>query len=125
MQTTKYTRKTFDVDAVQVTAENMAEVAEWCSGKLGQDDKDQAFIKVKIHRPLSERQTRAYVGDWVLFAQNGFKVYTPKAFENGFVLVPTEDAPQVIVGEVNTDKIETDGITQGAISADTVTDGQL
>ena len=104
MQTTKYTRKSFDVDAVQVTAENMSEVADWCNGTIVENEQGN-YIKVKIHRPLSERQTRAFAGDWVLFAQNGFKVYTPKAFENGFVLVPSEDAPQVIVGEIKADAV--------------------
>lgn len=107
MQTTKYTRKSFDVDAVQVTAENMAQVSEWCGGRIVGEGTDEPYIKVKIHRPLSERQTRAYAGDWVLYAANGFKVYTPKAFENGFVLVDKQEADTVIVGELKPELAET------------------
>jgi hypothetical protein len=88
MQTEKYVRKPFYIDAVQVTEENIAEVATWCDGELltssgGEGAKD-AYVKVRVHRPLNERQTKAFVGDWVLFAGTGYKVYTKKAFEASF-----------------------------------------
>ena len=85
IETTKYARKPFYVDAVQVTAENMEEVAKWCQGSVQLNDKDSKnFIKVRVHRPLTEKQTEAYVGDWVLYAGTGYKVYTDKAFHNSF-----------------------------------------
>lgn len=89
IQTRKYARKTFYVEAVEVTEENMAEVAEWCGGAVrteGPVDKPTSFIKVKVHNSLSDRQTKAYVGDRVLQNQdrNGFKVFTPNAFANAF-----------------------------------------
>lgn len=96
----KYTRKPFEVEAVEVTPQNINDVAEWCGGRVLQSDlsKDggrsgsQEYIKVAVKRPLSDRQTRAYYGDWVLFARSGagdagpagFKVYTPKAFTGSF-----------------------------------------
>lgn len=90
MKTQTYTRKRLDVDAVQVSAENMEEVAEWCGGSI-KGDGTTKHIKVNINRPLSERQTKAFVGDWVLHSVTGFRIYTPKAFENGFQLVKTGD----------------------------------
>jgi len=88
IKTEKFERKPIVVDAVQVTDENMADVAKWCKGRLILPGEKAAkgmkpFIKVKTHRPLSERQTTAFVGDWVL-AYNGYKVYTPVAFEKAF-----------------------------------------
>lgn len=85
METQKFTRKPFEVDAVQVTAENMKEVANWCQGEIkGNDSGDGRYIKVRVLRVMSEKQTQAYVGDWVLYAGTGYKVYTAKAFKNSF-----------------------------------------
>jgi hypothetical protein len=87
----EYIRKPFTVKAVEVTAENMEEVAKWCRGTIrtepssenGQGE-GQKYIKVEVKRAISERQTRAMVGDMVLRAGSGFKVYTPKAFAQSF-----------------------------------------
>lgn len=86
----KYVRKPFAVEAVEVTTENIADVAEWCGGEVRASDgrkpgqAQQQFIKVNVKRPLNDRQTRAYPGDWVLSAGTGFKVYTEKAFSGSF-----------------------------------------
>lgn len=80
----KYTRKPFDVDAVQVTTENLEEVARWCQGEVITTADKTRFIKVRVHHPLTERQTRAFPGDWILYAGTGYKVYIDKAFANTF-----------------------------------------
>lgn len=85
IETTRYVRKPFEVEAVEVTAENMAEVAAWCHGEILSETNGN-FIKVRVARVLNERQTKAYVGDWVLYAGTGFKVYTAKAFKKTFAL---------------------------------------
>lgn len=97
IKTEGYSRKPFHVEAVQVTAENIEEVAAWCSGeirtgkKVVRDEdnkiierKEVTFVKVSVHRPLNERQTKGYLGDWVLLSSSGFKVYTERAFEKAF-----------------------------------------
>lgn len=84
MKTHKFARKPFYVDAVRVSEENMEEVAEWCDGKIVEHETDGKFVSVKVHRPLTERQTQAFVGDWVLNSGNGFKVYVQKAFDKSF-----------------------------------------
>jgi hypothetical protein len=96
----RYARKPFYVDAVQVTAENIEDVAKWCQGdvRLGrkpESNKDENYISVRVHMPLKDRQTMAFVGDWVLYAGQGFKVYTPNAFDNSFDLAEETgtDAP--------------------------------
>lgn len=83
LETTQYIRKPFNIDAVKVTSQNMSEVAKWVDGDIRTDDLGQ-YVKVRVHRPLNERQTKAYVGDWVLYAGTGYKVYTDKAFRNSF-----------------------------------------
>ena len=90
MEIKKYLRKPFSIEAVQVTPENMEEVAEWCGGTImrnGTEGKN-AYIKVKVYRPVSVRQSQAFAGDWVLRAGKGFKVYNEAAFENTFYLDP-------------------------------------
>lgn len=91
--TAKYVRKPFAVDAVEVTEDNLEAVAQWCGGEVrtsdGRQTKNgvtgqQQYIKVTVKRPLNDRQTRAYPGDWVLSAGTGFKVYTEKAFSGSF-----------------------------------------
>jgi hypothetical protein len=81
----RYTHVPLYVQGVQITAENMAEVASWCAGSLQTDNEKKQYIKVATIRPLRERQTMAYVGDWVLKTEVGLKVYTNKAFTRGFV----------------------------------------
>lgn len=85
----QYTRKPFNVDAVQVTAENIAEVTGWCKGAI-EHDGSVPFIKVQVARVIDERQTKAFVGDWVLYAWTGYKVYTDKAFKKTFVVLTGE-----------------------------------
>ncbi len=101
----KYARKPFHIDAIQVTAENLEDVSTWASGEL-RTDSDTAgkkYIKVRVHRPLNERQTKAYVGDWVLYAGTGFKVYTTKAFAASFE--PVEGESTNVEGDVVDAKI--------------------
>lgn len=89
IQPVEYVRKSFSVEGLQVTNENMSEVAEWCKGTVMFDDEGRNtysgyYIKVDVSRALNERQSRAYPTDWVLRSGNGFKVYTTKAFDNSF-----------------------------------------
>lgn len=80
----KYVRKPFEVEAVEVTEETMDEVSAWCRGNIKTDAHERPYIKVRVARALNERQTKAYVGDWVLYAGTGYKVYTQKAFNKSF-----------------------------------------
>lgn len=96
IETKSYRRKQFHVDAVQVTEENIRQVAKWCKGEVqnvtkmrtdGEGSRTRTkvpYIHVEVHRPLNERHTKAFVGDWILKSDAGFKVYTEKAFENSF-----------------------------------------
>lgn len=92
LETQKFARKSFEIEAVRVTEENMADVANWCHGTVmrterGADQKNDTFIKVRVLRPMSDRQTQAHVGDWVLYAGTGFKVYSDRSFKKHFTKV--------------------------------------
>ena len=95
IETKKFVRKPFYIDAVQVTEENLGAVAKWCKGDVTtvKDSKGKVtdlYVKVRVHRPLNERQTKAYIGDYVLYAGSGYKVYTSKAFMGSFELADLE-----------------------------------
>ena len=77
-----YVRKPIYTDAVEVTPENIDLVALWIEGKVmsSKGEKVTTWIEVPVRNPLNSRQTKAYVGDFVLKNKNGAKVYTPKAF---------------------------------------------
>lgn len=102
VETKKYVRKPLYVDVVQVTVENLFDVSEWCQGEV-RDYNDQPlesdraknvalerYIHVRVHNPKNTRQTKAYVGDFILYTERGYKVYTQKAFKNSFDPVPSQ-----------------------------------
>ena len=96
--TAKYVRKPLYVDAVQVTEENFSDIARWCFGEIANVDDSpvdksadpepsKQYIYVRVHNPKNPRQTKAFVGDWILYTERGYKVYTTKAFQANFDLV--------------------------------------
>jgi hypothetical protein len=103
--TAKYVRKPLYVDAVQVTEQNFLEIARWCFGEIGNIDEtpvdksadivpNKQYIHVRVHNPKNPRQTKAFVGDWILYTERGYKVYTTKAFQANFDLVVPQIKPQ-------------------------------
>lgn len=97
IRTTKFVRKPLFVDAVKITPGNFAHVSSWCQGEIRslEDDVEiknydelvpvEAFyIRVRVHNPKNVRQTQARVGDWLLYTDRGYKVYTEKAFFASF-----------------------------------------
>ena len=96
--TVKYVRKPLFVDAVQVTEDNFEDIARWCFGEVGNIDESpvdedddfeptKQYIHVRVHNPKNPRQTKAFVGDWILYTERGYKVYTTKAFTANFDMV--------------------------------------
>lgn len=98
IETIRYVRNPLYVDAVQLTEENFEEVSLWCQGTITRRDGEplhredgalviepkKMLINVRVHSPKSIRQTQAQVGDWLLYTDRGYKVYTPQAFEATF-----------------------------------------
>lgn len=118
--TEKYVRKPLYVDVVQITTENMVEIAAWCQGEIRNNDGSldlssptAQHIHVRVHNPKNVRQTKAFAGDYLLYTERGYKVYTEKAFRNSFELVPDEgklvqDVEPVPPPEVTPEEVELD-----------------
>lgn len=97
--TKQYIKKSIVVEAVRVTTGNLEAVAEWCQGKVQQDTKPgdikgtgKKYIKVRVHHPINTRQTKARPGDWILYTDRGYKIYTNKAFHESWVPMENESA---------------------------------
>jgi hypothetical protein len=106
IDTETYIRKPLYVEAVRVTEENFDEIRAWVSGKV-EKDSGKKFIRVFVKDPKVPRQSKAYVGDWILWTERGgHKVYTPKAFEASFDKVESpviEATPGVTVEAARTE----------------------
>lgn len=87
---TLYERKTFRVQAVRVSSDNMWEVAGWCEGRylIGQTGSQRPCIEIKLGHDAQRKPKydRAYIGDWVtlLPGQNSFRIYKEKTFLEAF-----------------------------------------
>lgn len=76
-------RKSFDVEYVVVSEENIEEVRDWCGGAIGGEGADR-FIRLIDKNAMNTRQTKAFIGDYVLKAGTSFKSYGKKPFEKSF-----------------------------------------
>jgi len=95
MQTATYRRTPLTVEAVQVSAENIYEVAKWCNGDVHSINAGtKKFIQVNVIHPLAKKQTEANIGDWILKSNQGYKIYGDVAFNKGF-------EPVVTIGDQN------------------------
>lgn len=102
IKTTKYIRKPLYVDAVRINANNFDAVVAWCQGEVDTDQtSNKQFIKVRVHNPKNPRQTKAFVGDWLLYTERGYKVYTNKAFHASFdkAKVATQEELETVFGK--------------------------
>lgn len=88
--TKRYIKKPLYVDAVRVTRKNFNEVTKWCGGRIQTEranapqNAGQKFVKIEAHNPINIRQTKAFVGDWILQTERGFKIYTHTSFVESF-----------------------------------------
>jgi hypothetical protein len=86
MDTKIYNRKPLTVEAVQITDDNIYEVAKWCGGSvITGGHVIERVIEVKVLHP-QKSQTIAPPGYWILKSEQGYKIYSDKAFTKGFDL---------------------------------------
>jgi hypothetical protein len=84
----------------------MAEVAQWTGGAVQTQlvrDREYPYISVPVLRPRFPKQAQAFVGDWVVQAGTGFKVYTHVNFLRDFRPVTNEDLRSVLAIETSID----------------------
>lgn len=92
--TATYERKTFRVEAVRVTSDNMEEVAEWCGGRVVNTD-GFGYGRKHVQVPTGkggESIAHAYIGNWVtcLVKAQSFRVYKEKSFLEAFSSIMSE-----------------------------------
>lgn len=103
IKTSKYVRRPLYVDAVQITKANFLELAAWCMGEIRTNEGEvlienpwpestngvnpaDCHIRIRVHDPKNFRQTKGFVGDWILYSKMGYRVYNPKSFRASFDL---------------------------------------
>ncbi len=74
-------RKSFDVEYVEVTIDNIEEVAQWSKGTV-EEHEGTRYIKLADKNAMNSRQNRAFDGDFVVrhLELNTFKSFGAKAF---------------------------------------------
>lgn len=108
--TTVFQRKTFVVQATQVTEDNVEELAEMCGGEAkiyvpdvhhasGNYRTGQICIEMSIGR--NGRKARAFLGDWIthIHGSTNFKIYRDKTFHEAFEEV-LRDFPEEMMRKV-------------------------
>jgi hypothetical protein len=107
METKLFTRKPFAVNAVQVTLQNIQEVAEWCNGtieyrqtKMMNTTIDLPFIVLKGLSNTRGQDPEAAFGHWVVELKGKFRTYKPQQFETTFEEVSTPDVEVLVDGKV-------------------------
>lgn len=109
MEPSAYQRKPFRVQAIQVTDENLSDLAEWCGGavRLEEDGFDgfKSYVDVPTTKATSRyrlQRVRAYVGDWLvrLTEDNNFKIYKTRSFLEIFEEVPSDEKEEQAILEL-------------------------
>lgn len=112
---TQFVKKPLYVEAVRITRKNFNEVSQWCSGRIQTEQANAAqnagkkYLKIDAHNPINARQTKAFIGDWILRTERGFKIYTHNSFVESFdevqgempvtpVTYPHEDGDFTVIG---------------------------
>lgn len=88
MEFTEFARKPFVVQALLVTKENIAEIAEDC-GVIQFLDDGTPFILV--NQVIVPRMPRVYPGYWMTKMNGAIRFYVPKVFNDLFV----QNTPEV------------------------------
>jgi len=78
-----FTRRAFETEAIRVTPNNMRAVAEWCNGRVVEDENPHIEFKPAMPN-YGGRLARAHQGDWIMRASKGFKLYRDKQFREAF-----------------------------------------
>lgn len=88
MDFTQYVRKPFIVEAVRVTKDNIAEIADLVGELKTKEDDGAPFIQVD--RKLVPNIYRVYIGFWMTRMGDHIRCYSPKVFREQFVPADTE-----------------------------------
>ena len=82
---TTYKRKPFEIEAIEITAENMDELAQYI-GTVQTNGKDGSKF-IEVDRKLIPNLWRVYVGFYLTRVGKNYRCYSKKAFRDQFELV--------------------------------------
>lgn len=100
----RYRPWSLTAQAVQLTLENAAEVAEWCGGLVTEMLPSHEWAEVKV--PCWDVTRPAHPGNWVVKESDAFEVYDTEEFREHYRAIhlppatdwPQEDPPKPAVG---------------------------
>lgn len=84
MEFVEYIRKPFSVNAIEITEENMKEVAKL----IGTVRTKDGVTFIALDRRIIPNVTRAFVGWYLTCVDNNYRCYAPKLFRAQFVERP-------------------------------------
>ncbi|QEQ94685.1 hypothetical protein SEA_SOSHI_72 [Streptomyces phage Soshi] len=77
------------VDAVQITPENINQLALWVHGEVKVDrTTGRRYIEMEVSHPTGRRMAKAYPKDWIVTVRTVRRVYGNRAFTSTFKPVP-------------------------------------
>jgi hypothetical protein len=82
MQFTRFVRKPFEVEAVEITKENIIEIAKLV-GEIGEKQDGTPFIQVDKEKVPN--MFRVYPGDFLTTMDGSIRCYARKAFYDQFI----------------------------------------
>lgn len=91
MDFTTYVRKPFTVEAVQITSENLEEIAK----QVGKLKKDGDLPYIEVNPNLVPNITKVYPGYWFTKMNNKVRCYSSHIFEAQFMEI-TPDKKELI-----------------------------
>lgn len=97
MDIKQYTRKTFSVNAVEVTLDNYVEVAKWCGGSVEMASTRLLgvqtmlpVVKISNQGNKGTSESTATLGCYIVELKGSFRVYKPTQFNDSFEEIITE-----------------------------------
>jgi hypothetical protein len=88
--TSRWVRKNSNVEAVRLNRAEIHKIAFWCGGTImatdsgGREGAGTLFIQLPFKSNYN-KPNRAFMGDWILKDDDGFKIYSHEAFQNVFL----------------------------------------
>jgi len=80
MEFSQYVRRPFKVDAIEITADNIDEIADLGLGEVRESEKDGKPY-ISLNRRVVPNVARAYLGWWITKMDDNYRCYSPKAFK--------------------------------------------
>jgi hypothetical protein len=92
-----WVRNSFEVEAVRVTEENLRQVANWTGGDCGRtlSHHPRNYVLVDTVEYNRLRQTKVFVGDWVIRIEGQFKHYRNDSLRLAYHKKPEDVIPKL------------------------------